>query len=290
MKISVTLLSSYLYCKRRLFLEKILGIVEPPKEAMIRGAVRHQALEKVNNAEEAIVTHIDKELSGREIEDRFISAYAQIVRAVIIRNKKRMAHFKVAPLQLFSEVWPYFRDDASARAGNVGQFMQKHKVYGRELWARLTPKIVSELRVKSDRLELTGIVDQVIEDGDRLTPVEMKTGKMPNEGVWPSHRVQIGAYMLLLNEKYNREIKEGFVRYLDAGEMRRVTMNPFLEHEIMDLVVKVKELLRSNALPPPGADCKCQACGLKSRCLDEKAIKAAKKKALNINYPPFNVT
>ncbi len=105
-------------------------------------------------------------------------------------------------------------------------------------------------------------------------PVELKTGKMPDSGVWDSHRIQLGAYILLLRNEYKTEISEGVVRYLDHGEERKVTLNPFLEHEILELRDKVKILLNSREIPAfCRPDAKCRNCNLKEKCYDEEFLK-----------------
>ena len=38
-RISVSTLSAYMYCKRKLFLERVLGLFEPEKEALVKGTI-----------------------------------------------------------------------------------------------------------------------------------------------------------------------------------------------------------------------------------------------------------
>ena len=60
MYISVTMLSSYLYCKRKLFLERVLGLFEPDKGALVKGSIRHKTYEEINKIEENIFKKIPK--------------------------------------------------------------------------------------------------------------------------------------------------------------------------------------------------------------------------------------
>ena len=57
-RISVSMLSAYLYCKRKLFLERVLGLFEPEKEALVKGTIRHETYDRVNRIEEKIVKSI----------------------------------------------------------------------------------------------------------------------------------------------------------------------------------------------------------------------------------------
>ena len=120
------------------------------------------------------------------------------------------------------------------------------------------------MRIKSDILELSGMIDKVEKYKEGLVPVEMKTGSMPKEGVWPGHRIQLAAYALLLEEKSGKEIKEGFVHYLDTNERRHIVMNPFLKDEVKELKNKVKELLSSTEHPEKTEnEKKCLKCGIR---------------------------
>ena len=60
MKLSVSMLSTYLYCPRMLFLQKVLELEEAPKEALILGSIRHETYDLVNKNEENLVVKISK--------------------------------------------------------------------------------------------------------------------------------------------------------------------------------------------------------------------------------------
>lgn len=272
--ISVTLLSAYQYCKRKLFLEYVLKIVPPPKEALVRGSIRHNCFDTINKLEQSIVISIIKPLPKEEIFDIYKAKYSKALRNAIIVNKRTINELKLDMKKLFSEMFPAFLNEARGRAENLFEFTEKNNVFGNELWEALVPKIKSELRVESKELELKGIIDEVLIYPDKIMPIELKTGKMPDSGVWDSHRIQVGAYIILLNIEYKSNISEGVVRYIDSGEDRKVILNPFLEKEILDIKDKVKSLLESKELPGYcRPDTKCRNCGLKDKCYDEEFLK-----------------
>jgi CRISPR-associated protein Cas4 len=272
--ISVTLLSAYRYCRRKLFLEYVLKIVPPPMEVMVKGSIRHNCFDTINKLEQSIVTSIIKPVPEEELFDIYKAKYSKALRTAIITNKKALSSLSIDMKALFSEMFPAFLSEARTRAGNLSEFIEKNKVYGNELWEALVPKIKSELRIESKELELKGIIDEVLVYPDKLMPIELKTGKMPDSGVWDSHRIQMGAYILLLNKEHASRITDGIVRYIDFREDRKVTMNPFLEHEILDLIVKVKSLLDSLEIPSfCRPDTKCRNCSLKDKCYDEEFLR-----------------
>ena len=76
---------------------------------------------------------------------------------------------------------------------------------------------------------------------------------------------------MLIEEHFSLTVKEGFVRYLDTQERRQVIINPFLKHEVTELVKKVSGLLSSLDLPAILEEKnKCRPCGLKEICYEKQ--------------------
>lgn len=277
--LSVNLLSSYLYCKRKLFLERVLKLVEIPKEIVIKGKIRHECYDQINKIEENIVKSILEEISLNELIQLIRKKNTSIVRDIIVKNKTNLKKFNIKLIDIFKRLWPEFLIESEFRAKNIHDFLIKNKIYGEELWQRLTPKIQSEYYISSKELGLKGVIDKLELHKDDVIPIELKTGKSPKKGVWENHKVQIASYLLLLNEKFKKEINIGYIKYLDINEERAVILNPFLKDNILNLRDKVNLLLKSKELPKYcGNDNKCNKCGLRKQCYDEKfLIKKIKK-------------
>ncbi|MEK6892132.1 MAG: CRISPR-associated protein Cas4 [Nanoarchaeota archaeon] len=280
MKISVTLLSSYLYCSRKLFLEKVLMQAEPPKESLVMGTIRHETYDKINKNEEFIVTSITKKMDFAEMQELYKQNHLKFLRKSIANNKDRLKEVNLNMLDAYKKSFPFIMEESVTRSANVFDFILKNNVFGDELWQRLTPKILSELRVESDELKLKGIIDQVHVYEQDYVPFELKTGRTPADGVWPSHRIQIAAYSMLLQEKFRKPIKEGFVFYLDTKEKRHIAINPFMKDEVRQIVDEVIALLENRNLPDfCNNENKCRKCGLKQTCYNEEEM----NKLLKIN-------
>ena len=273
MKISVSMLSAYLFCSRKLFLQQVLALKEPPKESTILGSLRHEIYDFINRSEEKIVTTIKEKIQYNELIKTYKSFYSKALREKIIKNKSRIKEVNLDIVDVFKKTWPLILDEAEIRAKNIFDFIQKYNIYGHDLWEKLTPKIISEIWVDSDKLQLKGIIDKVEIYENGYVPIELKTGKMPKEGVWPGHKVQIAAYSMLIEEKFKTEVKEGFVNYLDAKQTRHIAINPFMRQEILDLVKEVQEILKSHDLPNYCKNKnKCVNCGLRETCYNEEEV------------------
>jgi len=271
--ISVTLLSSYLYCKRKLFLQHVLGLEEAPKEALVLGTIRHSVFDQINKLEEETVKEIKPEHELGDIVSLYSTKFSRALRAAIIRNKHELRKVSLPLDDAFRRVWQFLTPEIVVRSRNIQNFILANNVYGEELWLKLTPKIKSEYRVASEELGLKGIIDQLEVHGDRLVPIELKTGKCPEEGVWPSHRIQLAAYMLLLQEKFGTDVAEGYINYLDTQERRRIALNPFFRDEVKELVLSVNSLLSGLEAPEiEKNENKCTNCSLKEMCHNKELI------------------
>lgn len=267
------MLSGYTYCKRKLYLEYVLKFAEPPKDSLVKGSIRHQATDKANKQEKTIIISIQEKDGNEEILNKYTKEYSKILHETINKNKENLRKVKLTQIDAYDQSWQHFKNQAQIRAENVYQFKKQTKLFGQELWQKLTPKIKSEIRIESQKLGLKGIIDVLEVFRDKLIPLELKTGKTPKEGVWPGHKIQLAAYMLLLSEKYNTPIKEGFIEYLDTKEKREITMNPMLAEEVINITKEVKEMLKSTQIPNINiSENKCATCGLKQQCYNKELL------------------
>ncbi|MBU0535741.1 MAG: CRISPR-associated protein Cas4 [Nanoarchaeota archaeon] len=264
--LSVTALSGYLYCPRKIYLNYTLGIREPAKPALALGTIRHKVFEDMNNAEEEIVKGIKSPMNPDDVISGYHTKYLSILIENIKKNKKKIESFGIKQQEAFEKMKDSVVKEAKRRAGNTMEFMKKNEIYGEELWAKLTPKMISEFKIESHKLGIRGIIDQVEMYDEYMVPIELKTGKAPEEGAWPSHRLQLTAYMALLGDK-QRVVKQGKLIYLDHDKTVEIFNNPFIEDEIRIMVRKTYETLNSRS-PPAFTDNikKCEACGLKEQC------------------------
>lgn len=278
--VSATQLSSYSYCPRKLFINYVLLVREEPKEALVKGTIRHNTYDFINKDDERIVKSI-KTKNYNDIYDIYRLEYSKFLRNSIIKNKTELKKFNIQMTEIFKEVWPYFDEEAKTRALNLTDFISKHNIFGEELWKKLTPKILSEQYFSSKELDLSGIIDviEVYESNENDTtsekiylPIELKTGKAPLKGMWDGHRLQLGAYILLLQDA-GKKSEEGCLRYLDINDKRIIMMNSFFKEELLTLIKKINQTL-IDFNPPEIIENKnkCAKCSLKDICYNQQEM------------------
>lgn len=263
--LSVTDLSAYMYCPRKVYFAKILGVKEKPKEQSIKGTIKHAVFENAGREDKEIISGFTEKESIEDLEMTYRKIYYKILMYSIQRAKKDLEAQGLKTLQVYQELWPFFLQEAKEKSLYFYNLAKEKNLYGEALWLAL-PKSVPELRIVSEKLGLIGIIDRVdLVEG--FIPVEIKTGIAPREGVWKEHMIQIGAYMLLLSEHYGKEISEGYIEYRAINDRRKVKMNVFLKDEILELIIKVRNMLNNKELPAKTTEVrKCENCGIKEIC------------------------
>lgn len=109
----------------------------------------------------------------------------------------------------------------------------------------------------AERWGLSGRPDVVrtLADG-RPVPVEIKSRGRPMGGPPRSHRVQVAAYCLILEEVTGRSPPFGVLRYGDGSEFR-VPWDPAARSEVVDLLRQIRQRYDGRATPSVARCAKC---------------------------------
>jgi CRISPR-associated protein Cas1 len=130
--------------------------------------------------------------------------------------------------------------------------------------------------VASDALGLRGVVDVLRRRDGALIPYEHKRGRSAGKRgarePWPSDRIQLGAYAMLVEESNGEPIAEGRIRYHADGATVRVPIDDALRDAVRAAVRRAKGLRQSTERPPVTSNERlCVRCSLAPVCLPEEA-------------------
>ncbi len=132
------------------------------------------------------------------------------------------------------------------------------------------------LEVASSALGLTGRVDAVRQRDGAWVPYEHKRGRSRpgsggEPGAWPSDRLQVVAYALLLEEEWAVPVPEARVRYHADNTTVRVPIDDAARADLQTAIARAAEL-RSHLERPPVAENPnlCIHCSLAPVCLPEE--------------------
>ncbi len=131
------------------------------------------------------------------------------------------------------------------------------------------------LVLESDALGIRGKVDCLRRRDGRLIPYEHKRGRSAkgNDGpqAWPSDRLQVCAYTLLLEEHTGTAIEEARIRYHANNATVRVAVDETARADVRVAVARARALSQSVERPPvTDNDRLCLRCSLAPVCLPEE--------------------
>lgn len=259
--IAVSALTSYLYCPKKFYMQYALGLKEPAQKPTIEGTILHEAIDRMQEGINDVTTKVTESTTLSDLEMNYKKAYYLGLFNTINAKENSIKLLNLDKKDIFKTLWKKLSEDALNKAAFIFNTSQKNKLYGKELLDKI--KANTEVRLESEILGLRGVADRVEEDGGRVLVYEMKTGKAPAEGIWPNHKIQLAAYMMMLAEQ-GREV-EGAVEY--SGERRKLCLNPFLEDEVKTLTRTVHEIIQTKKVPGCAkSENKCKICGLKKYC------------------------
>lgn len=157
------------------------------------------------------------------------------------------------------------------------------RVYeGRTLHEERVPKTDDESRelrsfeVSSDELGLFGKVDAARVREGQWVVYEHKKGKCKRDkdkspAAWPSDRMQVAAYAMLLETQLGRPVPEARIRYHQDNVTVTVTVDEVARAEVQSAIRRMRELRRMNVRPSVTDNEKlCRHCSLRVVCLPEE--------------------
>lgn len=146
-------------------------------------------------------------------------------------------------------------------------------------------RISRALPLWHDGLGLIGKAD-VVEFGPKNQPypVEYKVGSRHKAAaIAACDDQQLAAQALCLEAMTGQAVAEGAIFYAASKRRRVVPITPALRQQVADTAGAVRQMLRSQQLPPPLTDAdarqRCRGCSLCERCMPHAADPAALRAA-----------
>ena len=261
--INVTDLTGYLFCRRKVYLEKIKGIRSKPTIQMIKGKLKHNIIEFFSKGEERLITGIVSRMNDDELFELYRKNCFLLCQNVFLENSMLVKNFRIEMEKFWNEFWQSFESDTRLRVKIISALLAKG-IYGQQLWESLEPKYKSELKVLSEKLGLAGRIDRLEVWKDKVIPYEIKDRIFSQP--YESEMVQIAAYAMMLEEAFSRVIDEGIIQYRNKN--LNVSIDEKLRGKVRLLVDELREL-QNNPCPPICENFKkCESCMIKEQCFN----------------------
>lgn len=256
--INVTELSEYLFCPRKTYLKRIKKIKEPFTKSMCIGFLRHKILDIFGKTEKQILTSIKEPLSKHQILEIYQKVLRQIVTKEFINSNRLILKFNIDRNEFYSNFVNYMKKELSIRTHSAFQAISKGFL-GEELWKNIKPKYSTELKLESENLGLRGRIDR-IEFSEDIIPYEVKS----RDSIFPADKIQLAAYSLLLEEKFNKRVEKGYIETLNTKEEISITQD--LKQQVLEYIEKIRNMKEPPAFPNNFN--KCRSCNLRQECVN----------------------
>lgn len=121
------------------------------------------------------------------------------------------------------------------------------------------------LRLRSERLGLSGLLDMAIVTAEEVIPVEFKSA----QGMSQNHRVQLAAYALLVGERWPLPVQRGYVYTIPSRRAHQVVITAELTATVTEMLHELRGCLERESKPPPTAvRQRCRDCEFRRYCAD----------------------
>ena len=122
---------------------------------------------------------------------------------------------------------------------------------------------LDDVTLFSERFKLVGRPDRIVRHGETLIPEEWKSAKRVSDG----HKLQLGVYFLLIEEKYGVRPPFGVV-VLGDGSRVEVKNTEALRSKVLSIAEAIREhrAKLSEEIPVRQPAQKCRVCGQRGNC------------------------
>jgi len=262
MMVQVSSLNQYSFCPRIIYLSKILKLKPEFSPERSRGLISHAIRRELSMRQSKLLGKI------RDVNDLNSTLVEELDR--ILEDAPHIYKGFLGEVE-YNRYLPEIRSEILHEIGIMGtklRFMVEEIGFERALMTIIPWKV--EYTVRSKKLRLSGRIDKVMRNPS-YTPVEIKTSSVP-DGIWAGDRLQICAYAMLLEDRFNLKepIPFGFVEYTRAQERRPVMTTEELRRKVLETRDEIIDIFNGDIpeICPHGNGKKCRSCCYKGQCYD----------------------
>jgi len=262
MPISASKLTEYLYCPRAVYLGEVLGFETEPTKEQEAGILGHAIRKELSLRQARILKRIKE---PEELENRLESELKKILLELPVIYKEKLGEIDIA------ETLPQIEDEIAEELKRLTKSLEgmMSEMGIQEALTYLTPWKV-EYSMLSSELEISGRVDKIYREPD-IRPSDIKTGEPPEDGIWEGDRLQVAAYALLIEDRFEEPVNHGYVEYSRTAERRPLIVTEKLRRQVLytrDAVLDIIEGIEVPDVCPHGQTNKCKNCGHREKCYE----------------------
>ncbi len=128
--------------------------------------------------------------------------------------------------------------------------------------------IETEVEVRSDKLKLIGVLDEVVESFNEKLPLILGF-KAPDNEIWYKDRIKLSAFCIML------KIDKGYIYYCRSGILKDYKVRIKDKRVVLKAIDRVRKL-KNNFLPEKEKSNKCKNCKYNEICNSKTETFASK--------------
>jgi len=117
----------------------------------------------------------------------------------------------------------------------------------------------------SETLGLSGIPAGTVDIDGTLSPLIIKTGRCPDNGLWANDRLHVAALAMLLEEAGASPVKAGIATYARQGVIRRMNIRSDDRRQVLGVLSKVRKI-KEGSMPDRKESALCDSCAHSPVC------------------------
>ncbi|WP_319506246.1 Dna2/Cas4 domain-containing protein [uncultured Methanolobus sp.] len=119
--------------------------------------------------------------------------------------------------------------------------------------------------LNSEKLNVTGIPYRLVEIDGSFIPVVIKTGSVPENGVWVSDRLHLTSFAMLAEDINSSTVRFGFILYARSGLFRKVSIHSTDRRQVLQAISRVRKI-KEGTMPDKKESSLCNSCSYSEMC------------------------
>lgn len=136
-----------------------------------------------------------------------------------------------------------------------------------QIYGLVNAERIETVRLESEAMGISGLVDLVLRQGDQVWPVEYKLSRRTQ--IASHFKLQLAAYGLLLEEVWQVQAQEGFLYSLVTRKAECIPLTKRLRNKVLSTMEAIRAMVEAEQTPAPTAKrARCTNCEFRRFCND----------------------
>jgi CRISPR-associated exonuclease Cas4 len=152
-------------------------------------------------------------------------------------------------------------------AGTQAHEHERKRAARRTLSAYQVPegKRYFDTRIRSERLGLVGIIDEIVVTSEEVIVVDYKMASWVGE----NHQIQLASYAILASEAFSLPVNVGYIYLLNLRRFEKMVVDEAFRNSVYETMSLINQIRFQEYMPPPTSQRnKCATCEFRRFCND----------------------